>query len=224
MNYVCLFLEMVLIYLLMIIFYRIDKKDSLYLYMGLMSSVLCFALLGTIEVISFNVNMGIPVIMGIFISSNVIVHRYGVDEVKRILCTFGVCYFVTSMFMILFSCMNRYGLDIGSSSISDLLFRLDLSNIRIMVGGFISILSMLWIGSGIYYSVRKNRNVFVMSNMISSLVVAFIESMIFVFMVHLGSFKLIELFGMISVRYLLEIILGFMGLIPTYILIKIIDK
>ena len=217
MNYIYLLIEIVLVFLLMIIFYKIDKKDSLYVYIGLMGTILGVSINGSIDILSFSVNMGIPIVMGLFICNNVIIHRYGLDEVKRILCTFGGCYLLTIICIGFVSFIN-------DNSLFDLLFGYNLNSLRVIIGGFISMIIMLWMSSGIYYSIRKNRSAIVISNLISAFVVAFIESMIFVLVAYTGYFDFIELFGMISVRYIIEVIIGIIGLIPVYYLIKNSDK
>ena len=224
MNYVYLFIEVVLVFLLMGLFYKIDKKDSLYLYIGLMASFASIAIIGSIEVMSFDINMGMPIIMGLFVANNIIIHRYGLDEVKRILYTFGICYIVPIIFLSIGSLISKYGVEITSNGVYDLLFGYSLNNLRLVISGFISIFIMLWMSSGIYYSIRKNRNAIVVSNLTSAFVVSFIESMIFVLIVNVGDFGFIELFGMISIRYIIEIIIGIIGLVPVYYLIKYVDK
>ena len=83
---------------------------------------------------------------------------------------------------------------------------------------------MIWIGSGIYYSFKKNRNMFVISNIVTSFVIFFVESLIFEFISSAGSFTLVELFGMISVTYIIEIIISVLGIVPVCVLVKYIDK
>ena len=224
MNYVLLFIEVLLVFLLMVIFYKLSKKDALYLYIGLLASLAGISIIGSIEIMSFDINMGLPIIMGLFVANNIIIHRYGLDEVKRILYTFGICYFLPIIFIQLGSLINKYGLDVSSNGIYDLLFGYDLDNLRVVVGGFISIFIMIWMSSGIYYSIRKNRSAIVISNLTSAFVVSFIESMVFVLITNIGYFGFIELFGMISIRYIIEIIISIIGLVPVYYLIKYVDK
>ena len=83
---------------------------------------------------------------------------------------------------------------------------------------------MLWISSGIYYSVKKSENIIFVSNIVVTFVVSFVESFIFILLSYIGTFDVINLIAMFSIRYIIEVILGIVGLLPVYILIKFIDK
>ena len=223
MNYIYLLLEVLLIFIFMFLFYKYEKKDGLYIYLGLMSSILCIVLNGSIDIFSFQVSIGIPIIIGLLICSNVIIQRYGIDEVKRILYTYGISYIITFASISLVSLTFTNNIYISSNDTYNLLFGYDLNNIRCIIGSFISVMSMLWIGSGIYYSFRKSKNLLFASNIVTVFVVCFIESLVFVLISYIGSFSAIELFGMISVRYILYVVIGLLSIIPVYVLVKFVD-
>lgn len=224
MNYIFLLMEVITVFLLMIAFYKVGKKDGLYIYIGLISSILSIILVGNIDILSFQVSIGVPLIMGLFISSNIIIHRFGLDEVKRILYTFGVTYIFTFIIICLASFLHLDEYIVSANSMFDFLFGYNLNNLRSFVGNLISIMVMISIGSGIYYSLRKNKNILILSNVVTAFVISFIESLIFVLISYVGTFTAIELFGMVSIRYIFEVIIGIIGLIPVYILVKFIDK
>ena len=224
MNYLYLLIEILLVFLLMIIFYKFGKKDGLYLYICFISLILSIILIGSIDILSFQVSIGIPIVIGLFICSNIIIQRYGLDEVKRILYTFGFSYIISFLIISLVSLTFTKNLDVTSNNIYNLLFGYNLNNLRCIVGNFVSLMVMIWVGSGIYYSLRKSKNVLLISNVITAFVIAFIESIIFVLIGYVGSFSAIELFGMISIRYIFEIAVAIIGLLPVYILVKFIDK
>lgn len=224
MNFIYLALEILLVFLLMIIFYKYGKKDGLYIYIGFMSSILSVILIGTVDILSFQVSIGIPIIIGIFLCSNIIIQRYGIDEVKRILYTYGASYVATFIIIGLVSLTFTKVFDSSSNNVFDLLFGYGLNNFRCVISNFISLIIMLWVGSGIYHSVRKSKNILLISNVITAFVIAFIESLIFVLIAYVGNFTGIELFGMISIRYIFEVVVSIIGLIPIYIIVKFIDK
>lgn len=224
MNFVYLVIEIIICFLLMGVFYKISKKDGLYLYLGLMGSILSIILVGNMEILKFQVSIAIPVVMSLFICNNVIIHRYGLDEVGRILKTFCFAYVTTFVVLSLSSLICNYRIDISSNNVYDLLFGYMINNIRCIIGGFVSTIVMLLIGSGIYYSSRKNRNTFIFSNLVTAFVICFVECFVFVLISYVGIFDAIELFGMISVRYIMEVLFAVVGLIPAYILIKFVDR
>ena len=224
MNQLFLVLAVFLVFLIMVVFYKTLKKDGLYLYICLMASVLCIFLTQSIDILLFKVNINIPIIMGIFISSNIIIQRFGIDEVKRILYTFGSSYVMTFIIITLVSLTLDSEFTILDSETYNGLFGYNLESIRCFIGNFISVIIMIFIGSGIYYSIRKSKNILAISNTITTFVVSFVESIIFVMISYVGNFSAIELLGMLSIRYVIEVIIGIIGCFPMYILVKFIDK
>lgn len=224
MNCLLMGLEVILFFFFMIIFYKINKKDGLYLYIALISSLLSIIVIGSIDVLSFKISVGIPLVVCLFLCNNVIIERYGLDEVKKILYTFGFSFGLPIIILSLGSLASNYCYGLCGNYIYDSLFGYSFSNFRCVISTFISIIFMIWIGSGIYYSFKKNRNMFVISNIVTSFVIFFVESLIFVFISSAGSFTLVELFGMISVTYIIEIIISVLGIVPVCVLVKYIDK
>ena len=220
MNYIVLITEILLTFFLIFLAYKMGKKDGLYLGIGLFSSML----FKMINMFDFDVNMGIPFIMGILLLNNIIIHRYGFDEITRILRTFGIAYILTYMVIMITTLTIGSKYNLASNDSYNLLFGYDLSNIRYFVGGLLSIGMIIWMGSNVYDNIRKNKNNIIFNNVGSILVVLFIESIIFVSIAHIGNYTVVELFGMIVIRYLIEVVIGLLGLIPVYLIVKRKDK
>ena len=103
MNYIYLLIESILLYVLMIVFYKFGKKDGLFNYIVLLSSLLSVIIFKSIDILSFEVDLGIVIIIGIFICSNIIVQKYGIDEVRDIIKSFVVPYVITMFILSLVS-------------------------------------------------------------------------------------------------------------------------
>ena len=176
------------------------------------------------DILSFQINFGLPIIMGIFTANNIIIQRYGLDEIKRIIYTFGFSYILTMIIVNLVSLMTSSEYNIISNNSFDQLFGYNLVNLRCFVGGFISIGLMLWFNGEVYYYIRRDKNKLIFSNIGSILIIQFIESMIFVVICYLGLYDIILIFGMIVIRYLLKVVIGVVGLLPVYLLVKMKDK
>lgn len=224
MNYIYLIIEVLIIFPIMVLFYKLFKKDGLYVYICFLSTLLGFLIIGTIDIFSFQINFSIPILMGLFLVSNIIIQRYGLDEIKRIMITFNISYIVTAILIGLISLLSKYGVDFYGNKIYDLLFGYSWNNIRVYIACIIASNVMFWLGGGIYYSIRKSKNILFVSNIVSTFVISFVESFIFVLIAYIGNFEFVELFGMISIRYIIEVIMGIFGLVPVYILVKFIDK
>ena len=210
MNYLLYAIITIVIFGLMIIFYKLLNKDGLYLYLGLISSILGVICIGSVDIFLFKESISIPLIVGLFICSNIIIQRYGLDEVERILYSVGFSFSLPIIIVGLVSLTGKYGYGFN--------------NIRCIIGNIISIIFMIWIGSGMYYSIKKSKNNLILSNLTTAFVIFFIESIVFIMITSLGNFKAVELFGMMSVRYIMEIIISVLGIIPAYFLVKFVDR
>lgn len=220
MNYIYLLIEIILIFASMILFYKFGKKSGLFLYIGLVSSVISIIMFETIDILSFEVDLGISLLMGMFICSNVIIQKYGIDETKDIIKCFVFPYIATIVILSLTSLIGNSEYGIVSSESFDSLFGYNLNNLRLLVGGLLSIGFMLWYNCYVYYYIRKNKNKHLLSNIGSILIIQFIESVIFVLISYIGTFDITMLFGMIVVRYLLKVIIGCIGLFPVSVILK----
>jgi len=221
MNYIFLVIDIILVFSLMVLFYKFGKKDGLFLYISFMSSVLSIVSFKSIDVLSFEMDLGIPVLMGIFVCSNIIVQRYGIDEIKLIIKSFIIPYILTIVILSLTSLISPSEYNLTTNGVFDSLFGYNLDNLRLFVSELLSIGFMLWYNAYVYYYIRKNKNKYLFSNIGSILIVQFIESIIFVLIAYVGTFEFTMLFGIIVVRYLLKVMIGCIGLLPVSIILKI---
>lgn len=224
MNYMYLFIEIIIIYFFLVLFYKFGKKEGLFLYIGIMSLILGVSMYEIIDVFSFQVDLGIPVIMGIFICNNIIIQRYGSDETSKIIKYFVIPYVFVSVVFGLFTLVNSSEYNLVGSNAFDSLFGYSLDNIRVKVGYLLSTGFMLWYNSYMYYYIRKSKNNLLFSNIGAILVIQFIESIIFVFISYIGLFDFNLTFGIIVIRYLVKVVVGFIGLVPVSVIMKIKDK
>jgi len=215
MNYVYLLIGIIIIFLLMVLFYRFGKKDGLFLYISFMASLLSVIMFKSIDIVSFEVDLGIPFIMGIFVCSNLIVQKYGIDEIKGIIKSFAIPYISTIVILSLVSLIGGSEFNVDTNMSYNELFGYNLDNLRLIVGGILSIGFTLWYNAYIYYYIRKNKNKYLFSNIGSMLIIQFAESIIFVIISYIGVFGFDMLFGMIVIRYLLKVVVGMIGLLPV---------
>lgn len=223
MNYVYMFLEIIFTFFLMFSFYKVGKKNGLYLFMVLMSCILSVVMFKVIDLFSFQVNLGIPIIMSLFICNNIIIQRFGIDEVKRIMASVSISYIATIVILSLITVSDSSSYYLVSNEAFDGLFGYGSENIRVILGGSFIIL-MLWINSYIYYYIRRSKNILWFSTVGSSLIIQMLESIIFVLVSYLGKLDFTLIFGMIVIRYLIKIIISFMGVAPVYLITKMKDK
>jgi len=220
MNYIYILIEVILVFLLMIVSYKVGKKDGLFTYLGFVSSMTSVVIFKSVDILSFEIDLAIPLLMGVFIVSNIIIQRYGIDEIKRIIKTFIFPYIVTIAILCLTSLMTGSEFNLLSNNIYDSLFGYNLDNLRLLVSAFLSIGFMLWYNAYVYYYIRKNKNKYLFSNIGSILIVQFIESVLFILIAYIGTFEFNMIFGMIMVRYLVKVVIGIISLLPFGIVLK----
>lgn len=221
MNCIFIFIEIIFIFLLMILFYKLGKKDGLFNYISFMSALLSIIMFKSIDILSFEVDLGIPVLTAIFVCSNIVIQRYGIDEAKKVIKSFVFPYICTIIILSLTSLVGSSEYNLITNNAFNNLFGYNLENLRLIVSGLLSVGFMLWYNAYIYYYIRKNKNKYLFSNIGSMLIIQFMESIIFVFIAYIGTFSINILFGMIVIRYLLKVIIGFIGLFPVGVILKI---
>lgn len=220
MNYIYLIIEIILVFGLMILFYKVSKKDGLFAYIGFMSLLLSTIIFKSIDILSFEVSLGIPIVMAIFVCSNIVIQRYGIDEVGKIIKYFVFPYLVSMVLLTLTSLITSSEYNIITNNSFDNLFGYNLDNLKLSISGLLSIGFMLWYNAYIYYYIRKSKNKYLFSNIGSMLIIQFIESFVFVLIAYVGDFNFELILGMIAMRYLLKVIIGLLGLIPISIILK----
>lgn len=220
MNYIYLVIEIILIFGFMILFYKFGKKDGLFTYIAFISAVLSIIMFKSIDILSFEVDLGIPMVIAIFVCSNVIIQKYGLDEISKIIKCFAIPFLFTMIILSLTSLISFSEYNMTTNEAFDNLFGYNLDNLRLFISGLLSIGFMLWYNAYVYYYIRKSKNKYIFSNIGSMLIVQFIESIIFVFIAYVGAFEINVLFGMIVIRYLIKVIIGIIGLVPVSIVLK----
>lgn len=220
MNYLYILFETLFVFLILILLYKIGKKDGLFIYIGFMGTLLGIVIFKLVDIVSFPINYGLPILMGIFTASNIIIHKFGSDEIKRIICSFIIPYIIIIFVISLGSLIPSSEYNLITNTSYDDLFGYNFENIRCFIGGLISVSFMLWFNGEVYYYIRKNKNNLFFSNLGSILIIQFIESILFVIIAYSGLYDGILIFGMIVIRYLLKVLIGVVGLVPVYLLTK----
>ena len=90
MNLLYMLIEIIFVYFILVLFYKFGKKDGLLLYIGFMAALLGVVMFKLYDFTLFPVNYGLPLIMGIFTANNIIIQRFGLDEIKKIISYYVV--------------------------------------------------------------------------------------------------------------------------------------
>ena len=217
MNLIYLIIEIILCYTTIIILYQKKQKEGLYLYaiVGLILSNIM--VLKRTEILSLEIALGFTIYASIFITSNIIVQKYGPEEIKKLLLVLVGSIIVSTIIIFLATLINGN----TSMSIMNETFDYTFQNLRIMLANSISILIILWFNAILYHQIRRVKNKIIISNILTSIIVSFMATIIFSFIAYLGLVNIKELSILILIRYLIILIIEIIGTIPIYIINKI---
>lgn len=224
MNYIYLLLEIFIVMLFMVVLYMLYKKNGLYFFIGTISVVLSIVMSKLVSYLSFETNVGLALLMGLFICSNIIVQRFGVDEIGRIIKTFLFGYVLSFIILNMVGIIASGSCNFEVSNYYNDIFSYNLESIRVFLSGLVVVPVILYMSGKIYYYFRRTQNKLWFSNLGTLFTIQFIQSLLFVFIAYVGSYSAIELFGMVVVRYLIMVVVGIIGLVPVYMIVKIRDK
>ena len=220
MNLLYMLIEMIFVYFILVLFYKFGKKDGLFLYIGFMAALLGVVMFKLYDFTLFPVNYGLPLIMGIFTANNIIIQRFGLDEIKKIISYYVVPYVMVMIIICLGSLVTSSDYNIMTNNCFNSLFGYGLINLRCFISGLLSIGFMLYLNGEVYYYIRRSKNKLLLSNIGSILIIQFIESIIFICVAYLGEYDFLIIFGMIIIRYLIKVIIGMVGLVIVYLLVN----
>lgn len=82
----------------------------------------------------FPVNYGLPLIMGIFTANNIIIQRFGLDEIKKIISYYVVPYVMVMIIICLGSLVTSSDYNIMTNNCFNMLFGYGLINLRCFIG------------------------------------------------------------------------------------------
>ena len=104
------------------------------------------------------------------------------------------------------------------NNISNLMYNnVIFSNIKFIIANIISIITAIYINNFLYYELRKVKNKIWISNIFSSLIFAFVESIIFVLITKFINGSLYVVMMTIVIRYILRLIILIIGTDVIYI-------
>lgn len=220
MNLLYMLIEIIFVYFILVLFCKIGKKDGLFLYIGFMAALLGIVMFKLYDFTLFPANYGLPLIMGIFTANNIIIQRFGLDEIKKIISYYIIPYVMVMIVICLGSLITSSDYNVIANNCFNNLFGYNLINLRCFIGGLLSIGFMLYLNGEIYYYIRRSKNKLLLSNIGSILIIQFIESVIFISIAYLGEYDFLVIFGMIIIRYLIKVIIGMVGLFIVFLLVN----
>ena len=214
MNLLFLLIEVILSYIILLFVCKKYKEEGIYIWIIVILLTSSIMSIKSIEINNVNIALGIGVSSSIYIANNILIQKKGTEHMKKITTIILIISFIFISLLILFS-----GLQISDyNNISNLMYNnVIFSNIKFIIANVISIITAIYINNFLYYELRKVKNKIWISNIFSSLIFAFVESIIFVLITKFINGSLYVVMMTIVIRYILRLIILIIGTDVIYI-------
>ena len=213
MNILLLFIEILLMYLGIIFLYKKFKIEGLYIWSIFATLLINILVLKSVDIFQSELLLGTILNISLFLVCNIIVQNKGIEEAMKllwiILITSLFGYIVLNMSGLIES--STYGIYTNKAYDNLLGY-----NMRIFAACTISLLGTLLLNINLYYTIRRLKNKIWISNMLSTIIIQFIESIIFGVFAYIITIDVRELVLLILIRYIIKVLIGVIGTIFVY--------
>lgn len=221
MNFVLMFIEVLLSFIFILLFYKKYKEEGLYIISVILFILSIIFSLKNIEIMNLEIPLGtiLPTVM--LVVSNILVQRNGLDAIKKLTCILSITAIVIVTLLILSSLIipSNY---LYNTNIE--YHELIKNNIRTIIATAITPLIVIWINSTMYYQLKREKNNVFISNIFTALIISFIDAIIFSILVFASLIPLNEIFFIIAIVYVIKFIISLFGTLIVYKTKNIITK
>lgn len=214
MNYILILLEVILSYVIMYILHKKYKIEGIYFFIMLATIMSNIMILNTIDILTYPISMGIGLTSSIMISSNIVAHKKGLNDIPKIIIIVIVSSIISYSLITLsaiieISDINKYT-NLSYSAIFE-------NNMKLAVANIISLVVAIYISTKLYHTIKKIKNKIWLSNILSSIITEFISSIIFTLVAYLLDYKIIDLIMICIIRYTLKVIIDIIATPTIYL-------
>ena len=214
MNILLLIIEVVISYILLLFVYKKYKEDGIYIWMVISLFISSLMSIKSIEINNTDIALGLGISSSMYIANNILIQKKGAEYIKNtttILFIFSIIF----IFLLILSSgimISKY------NSVTSLIYNsIIFSNFKFILATVASIIVGLYVNNYIYYELRKIKNRLWISNVFSSLIFAFVESLIFVFITNFINGSLYVMMMTLVIRYIIKIMILIIGTDVIYI-------
>lgn len=218
MNIVLLIIEILLSYLTILLLYKKNKIEGLYLWILTFSLIIGILSQKSVEIFDLEINLGFVTNTMFFIVSNILVQKKGPEEVKKVLSIIivsNVILFTMSITSILISNSN---INLISNDAYNQIYNL---NNRIYFASILSLIISLYLNSVMYHQIRQLKNKLWITNLLTNIIMQLIESTLFCIIAYAFKISFINLVELIVIRYIFKIIISIISILLIYRINKI---
>ena len=219
-NIALIIIEMLFCYSSLLILYKLFKIEGIYIYAIIVTVITSIMILKEIDIMGINVSLGFSTITSLIIGGNILTQLKGKEAIRR--------YLIIILLTVSFSCLclnlsalltnGTYNVNINNDY-----NEIFINNLRQYMALIFSLLISIYFGSRLYYLLKRIKNKILISNILTILIIEFIENIIYVFIAYLFERNIVEIILCVIFRYIIKIVIGTIGTIPIYQITKNIE-
>lgn len=217
-NIILILIEVIICYISLLILYKKYRTDGIYVYGIIATFTSCIMSLKQIDLMGVSVPIGFGVTTTLIVAGNLITQKRGPEELKTYISLILITALISCCFLNLSGLMKSSKYNEIANKSYDSIFKY---NLRVYFGLIISIILSSYLGSKLYYLLKRIQNKIVISNIFSIIIIELLENTTFVLIAYLFEYEIIDLMLCIVFRYMIKTIIGLLGTIPIYIANKI---
>lgn len=221
MNIVLLLITSLISFIFLLIFYKKYKQNGLYLYSVITFIIALLTLVKNIEILGIDVPSGIVIITNLYVASNILIQKNGLEMTKKLLWLLTISSVIVISTILLFCAITPSNYNSVINNVYSLMF---INKLRIVLVATFVLLLSLWLNSIIYYQLKRDKNNLLISNLLSILVIYFIETTLFSLLAFIFVIPVSRIFITIALIYILKLIVGLIGIVVVYKAKDIKDK
>lgn len=219
MNYILIIIEVLLSYLTLLLFHKKFKLDGIYYYIVMATILSNIMLLNTIDILTYPISVGFGITSSIVIATIILTHKRGPSELSKLIITIIISSIISYSYLTLSSYMGISDTNKYTNISYSIIFK---NNIRIYLANTISLILSIYLSTKLYYTMKQIKNKIWISNIFTTVIVEFIESIIFCVIAYAFSLKVIDLIMVIVIRYVIRTLIECLGTTVIYIDDKIV--
>ncbi len=219
MNYILIIIEALLSYLTLLLFHKKFKLDGVYYYIVMATILSNIMLLNTIDILTYPISVGFGITSSIVIATIILTHKRGPSELSKLIITIIISSIISYSYLTLSSYMGISDTNKYTNISYSIIFK---NNIRIYLANTISLILSIYLSTKLYHTMKQIKNKIWISNIFTTVIVEFIESIIFCVIAYAFSLKVIDLIMVIVIRYVIRTLIECLGTTVIYIDDKIV--
>lgn len=219
MNYILIIIEVFLSYLTLLLFHKKFKLDGIYYYIVMATILSNIMLLNTIDILTYPISVGFGITSSIVIATIILTHKRGPSELSKLIITIIISSIISYSYLTLSSYMGISDTNKYTNISYSIIFK---NNIRIYLANTISLILSIYLSTKLYHTMKQIKNKIWISNIFTTVIVEFIESIIFCVIAYAFSLKVIDLIMVIVIRYVIRALIECLGTTVIYIDDKIV--